>query len=86
METLDATGAPDYTVTAVQLEELAQMIAWLAAYDGRMLDGVPVSFTIDREHVISHRETWSGTECPGPYLQSRLDDIVARAREIFAER
>ena len=84
VETLDATGAPDYTVTAVQLEELAQMIAWLATYDGRTLDGVPVSFTIDREHVISHRETWSGTECPGPYLQSRLDDIVARDREIFA--
>lgn len=84
VETLDATGAPDYAVTAAQLEELAQMIAWLATYDGKNLDGVPVSFTIDREHVISHRETWTGTECPGPYLQSRLDDIVARAREIFA--
>ncbi|MBO9626550.1 MAG: N-acetylmuramoyl-L-alanine amidase [Microbacterium sp.] len=86
VETLDATGAPDYTVTDAQLEELAQMIAWLATFDGRTLDGVPVSFTIDRDHVISHRETWSGTECPGPYLQSRLDDIVARARVIFAAR
>ncbi|MDQ0646179.1 hypothetical protein QFZ53_000375 [Microbacterium natoriense] len=86
VETLDATGAPDYAVTAAQLEELAQMIAWLATYDGKTLDGVPVSFTIDREHVISHRETWTGTECPGPYLQSRLDDIVARAREIFTAR
>ncbi|MBW8761237.1 MAG: hypothetical protein JF592_01475 [Microbacterium sp.] len=73
-------------MTAAQLEELAQMIAWLATYDGKTLDGVPVSFTIDREHVISHRETWTGTECPGPYLQSRLDDIVARAREIFTAR
>lgn len=84
VETLDHTGAPDYAVTAAQLEELAQMIAWLAAFDGRVLDGVPVSFTIDRDHVITHQETWSGTECPGPYLQARVDDIVARARQIFA--
>ncbi|WP_217182645.1 peptidoglycan recognition family protein [Streptomyces sp. AC495_CC817] len=83
VETLNATGAPDYAVTDAQLEGLAQMIAWLATFDGTTLDGVPVSFRIDREHVISHRETWSGTECPGPYLQSRLDDIVARARVLF---
>lgn len=82
VETLNAGGAPDYVVTAEQLEELAQMIAWLATFDGSTLDGVPVSFTIDRDHVISHQETWSGTQCPGPYLQSRLDDIVARARAI----
>ncbi|MHC9045712.1 peptidoglycan recognition protein family protein [Microbacterium saperdae] len=86
VETLDQTGAPEYTVTAAQLEELAQMVAWLATYDGKSLDGVPVSFTIDREHVISHRETWSGTECPGPYLQARLDDIVSRAQQIFTAK
>lgn len=83
VETLDATGAPDYAVTAAQLEELSQMIAWLATFDGNSLDGVPVSFTIDRHHVITHQETWSGTECPCPYLQARLDDIVERARAIF---
>ena len=86
VETLNASGAPEYAVTEAQLEELAQMIAWLATFDGKSLDGVPVSFTIDRAHVISHREAWSGTECPGPYLQSRLDDIVARAQQIFGDR
>lgn len=86
VETLNASGAPEYAVTEAQLEELAQMIAWLATFDGKSLDGVPVSFTIDRAHVISHRETWSGTECPGPYLQSRLDDLVVRARQIFGDR
>ncbi|WP_236610969.1 N-acetylmuramoyl-L-alanine amidase [Microbacterium sp. UCD-TDU] len=86
VETLNVSGAPEYAVTEAQLEELAQMIAWLATLDGKSLDGVPVSFTIDRAHVISHRETWSGTECPGPYLQSRLDDIVVRARQIFGDR
>lgn len=85
VETQNSTGAPDYAVTAAQQEELAQMIAWLATFDGRTLDGVPVSFTIDRDHIITHRETWSGTECPGPYLQARLDDIVHRAQQIFDE-
>lgn len=85
VETLNETGAPAYAVTAAQTEEIAQMIAWLATFDGKDLDGVPVSFTIDREHVISHRETWSGTECPGPFLQARLDDIVDRAQQIFTE-
>jgi hypothetical protein len=84
VETLNDTGAPEYAVTDAQLEELAQMIAWLATFDGRNLDGVPVSFSIDRDHVVTHRETWSGTVCPGPYLQARIDDIVARARQIFA--
>jgi len=85
VETLDATGAPEYGVTDAQLEELAQMIAWLATFDGRSLDGVPVSFTIDREHVVSHRETLPGTECPGEFLQSRMDRIVERARQIRDE-
>lgn len=85
VETLNETDAPEYAVTAAQMEELAQMVAWLATFDGKSLDGVPVSFAIDRDHVISHQETWSGTECPGPYLQSRLDDIVARAQQIFEE-
>lgn len=85
VETLNETGAPGYAVTEAQTEELAQMIAWLATFDGKNLDGVPVSFTIDREHVITHRETWSGTECPGPYLQARVDDIVKRAQQIFSE-
>lgn len=85
VETLNSTGAPEYAVTEAQLEELSQMIAWLATFDGKSLDGVPVSFTIDRDHVITHRETWSGTECPGPYLRSRVDDIVARAQQIFRE-
>lgn len=84
VETLNLGGAPDWPVADVQVEELAQMIAWLAEFDGKELDGVPVSFKIDRTHVISHQEVLP-TVCPGPYLQSRLDKIVARAQAIYAE-
>jgi len=87
VETLNESGAPEWRVTAAQLEAHAQMIAWLASFDGKALDGVPVSFKIDREHVISDLETRE-TICPGPYLQGKLDDgsLVARAKAIYAEK
>jgi hypothetical protein len=86
VETLNSTGSPTWEVTDEQLEEIAQMIAWLAEFDGKELDGVPVDFKIDREHVISHQEALPGTtECPGPYLQPRMDAIVERALSIYKE-
>lgn len=84
VETQNATGDPEWLVTDAQLEAHAQMIAWLASHNGRDLDGVPVQFTIDREHVITHREV-GATACPGDYLQSKVDGILARARTILAE-
>lgn len=85
VETLNSTGSPTWEVTDVQLEEISQMIAWLAEYDGKELNGVPVDFKIDRTHVISHQEALPGTECPGPYVQPRMDAIVARAQAIYNE-
>lgn len=84
VETLNTTGAPEWKVSDAELEALAQMIAWLASFNGKTLDGVPVSFTIDRTHVIGHREAVA-TECPGPYIWARMDSIVARAKVIYAE-
>ncbi len=87
VETQNETGAPEWKVTDAQVEALAQAVAWLASYDGKTLDGTPVRFKIDRTHVIGHGEAaGQSTECPGPYLRPRLDDIVARARVIYQER
>jgi hypothetical protein len=69
--------------TAAQWEEHAQIIAWLAEYDGQMLDGVPVEFKIDRTHVIGHREATPGTECPGDAQIEGLDALLIRAQEIY---
>jgi murein DD-endopeptidase MepM/ murein hydrolase activator NlpD len=85
-ETLNNTGEPEWKITDAQKEAHAQIIAWLAGFDGAELDGVPVSFRIDREHVITHQETGAATECPGPDLQGSVDGIVARAREIFEQQ
>lgn len=86
VETQTLTRGPEGRVADVQLEELAQMIAWLAEYDGKSLDGAPVSFKIDRQHVISHKEALPGTDCPGQYITARMDAIVARAQAIYDER
>jgi hypothetical protein len=85
-ETLNATSGPAWLVTDAQAESHAQIIAWLASYDGKELDGIPVRFKIDLTHVITHKEALPGTECPGPNLQSRIPSIVARAKVIYAEK
>jgi hypothetical protein len=72
---------PVKPISDAQLEELAQEVAFLASFDGGTLDGAPVDFQIDREHVIGHRDAVS-TECPGDYLYGKIDDIIARALEI----
>jgi len=71
--------------TDEQWEAHAQNIALLASLNGKMLDGVPVSFTIDRDHVLGHRELdgQEGTECPGDTQIAYLDTLIERALEIF---
>lgn len=85
-ETQNVTGEPSWAVSDAQVEAHAQIVAWIAEHDGKELDGVPVSFKIDREHVIGHSETGFATACPGPYLSARLDAIVARAQAIWDEK
>jgi len=82
----ETLAEPGSDFTAEQWEEHAQIIAWLADYDGKMLDGVPVSFKIDRTHVKGHRECLPGsTDCPGDAQIAGLDDLLARAQEIYDE-
>lgn len=85
VESLCVTPGPEGKQTDAQMEGFAQMIAWLAEFDGKTLDGAPVSFKIDRTHVISHQEALPGTECPGEYIQPRMNAIVERALAIYKE-
>ena len=80
-ETQNKKGAPGWEGTDEQIEAHAQIAAWLYSFDGKELDGTPVDFKLDREHIIGHYEALA-TECPGPWFKDRLDDIVTRAIEI----
>lgn len=80
----ETLGEPGSDFTPQQWEQHAQIIAWLASYDGKMLDGVPVEFKIDRDHVMGHRECLPGTTtCPGDNQIAYLDTLLERAREIY---
>lgn len=71
--------------TDAQLEAIAEDLATLASYDGKMWDGVAVRFKLDREHFVYHGEVIPGTECPGTFLISKMDSILARAKVILKE-
>lgn len=69
----------DYPVAQDAKEWLAQIAAYMARV---------YAMPLDRVHVLSHREVYSRgygsypTACPGPDLQTALDWIVARAKQI----
>ncbi|MFG6277941.1 peptidoglycan DD-metalloendopeptidase family protein [Microbacterium sp. 5K110] len=74
--------------TAEQFERVADVMAWLASYEGKTLDGVLVMYNLrQRENTtITHREMLPGTECPGEWWQSRVDALLVRARQILLGR
>ena len=83
-EVLDECGAPDWLIPEPARRSVAEDIAWLAEFDGKELDGVPVSFKIDAEHIIGHNQALPGqTECPGPDMN--VPGIIAMAQEIWLE-
>jgi hypothetical protein len=82
---VETLAEPGSDFTAAQWEAHAQAIAWLASFDGTTLDGVPVDFQIDRDHVIGHREAVPGTDCPGTAQMDGLEALLERARVIFEE-
>ena len=83
VEVLNIDEDPTWSIADACREEVAQAIAWLADFNGKTLDGVPVEFTIDREHVIQDSDT-RATICPGPDMD--IDWIIARAQEIWSDQ
>ncbi|QIG59054.1 endolysin [Microbacterium phage SadLad] len=71
--------------TPEQFEAVCQLLAWIHSYDGKVLDGTPVTFPLDRDHFKAHRELVA-TECPGDWWFSQMDAQLARARVIYAEK
>jgi murein DD-endopeptidase MepM/ murein hydrolase activator NlpD len=83
-EVLDETGAPNWLIPDLARQAVAEDIAWLAEFDGKMLDGVQVDFKIDATHIIGHNQAIPGTECPGPDMD--VPGIIAMAQAIWDEK
>lgn len=82
---VETLAEPGSDFTAEQWEAHAQNIALLAEFNGKTLDGIPVEFTIDRDHILGHREATGGTDCPGDAQIEGLDALIVRAQEIYDE-
>jgi murein DD-endopeptidase MepM/ murein hydrolase activator NlpD len=84
-EVLNETGDPTWLIPELARRAVAEDIAWLREFDGGELDGVPVSFKIDAEHVIGHNTALPGaTICPGPDMD--VPGIIAMAQAIWDEK
>lgn len=82
---IEIQGAGDGT--AAQFERVADIMAWLASHEGKLLDGVLVTYNLRQRAntTMTHREMIA-TECPGEWWQSRVDALIVRARVILAEK
>ncbi|KDA05567.1 hypothetical protein DC31_13960 [Microbacterium sp. CH12i] len=71
-----------------QFEVVADAMAWLASFEGKTLDGIPVKYNLRQRAntTLTHREMIPGTECPGDWWQDRVDALIVRARVILAEK
>lgn len=81
IETQNVTGGDAWGITPESHEAIAQIAAWMAQQTE--IDGLPVEFTIDAEHIKGHRDApGAATACPGPSMN--IPWIIARAKEIVA--
>ncbi len=81
IETQNASGAPSWGISRESLDAIADIAAWLSKQ--KTLGGSPVSFKLDREHIIGHNETGAQTACPGPGMDYAY--VIAKAKAILAE-
>jgi peptidoglycan hydrolase-like protein with peptidoglycan-binding domain len=79
VEIQNTAGEPDWRISAKAEAALVDVLVELATAD--TIDGLPVRFTLDRDHVVLDRET-RATACPGQYVTDHIDEYLARARAI----
>lgn len=78
IEIVNHSAAPEWRGSDAQFDLLARAIAeWATRW----------KFPIDRDHIIMHKEVRPifgqgiATACPGPWWESRMGALVAKARE-----
>ena len=80
-EIVNETGDPDWRISSRAFDAVARMLADLSKRYG---------ITLSRDTVITHQELYSrygasyATACPGPYLQARIDSLIALAKTYLA--
>jgi hypothetical protein len=75
IEMTDQTGAPNWVVADVTWKSAARLAAWLFVH---VIGAAPTA-----ENIFPHRH-WSSTDCPGPFVMSHFNDIVAEVQAQYA--
>lgn len=76
VEIVNETGAPDWRISEKAMDAVARLMADVSTRYG---------FPLDRNTVVTHQELYSRygasypTACPGPFLQPRIDTLIAQA-------
>ncbi len=76
-EIVNETGAPDWRISDSAFTAVAKMLADISRRYG---------IELSRATVITHQELYNihgasyETACPGPYLQGRMDELIALAK------
>lgn len=89
IETTNISGEPDWKVSEDSIESIIQIAVWLVKLSRSASpyftapDGTKVKVAIEptREHIFGHKEAGiNATRCPGEFLMSRMDAIVAEVQ------
>ncbi len=75
----------DGNATDAQLDAVVEQMVFLREHHDSTLDGAPVDFLLDREHVIGDRDT-RATSCPGDYIYSKIPWMIEEAQRRYDER
>lgn len=76
-ETVNTGGAPDWPVSAQQIENVAQLVADCSRRYGWGRIGYGVNFFV--------HQNFNATACPGPTLMGAITSIVNRANDLLGE-
>lgn len=77
-EIVNETAGPDWRISDKAFDAVARMLADISARYG---------IKLSRTTVVTHQELYTihgasyATACPGPYLQARIDELIARAKQ-----
>lgn len=81
IEVANDTGKPDYHVSDVAMEKLIALCADICKRNGIKR----LNFTGDVNGNLTMHKWFSGTSCPGPYLESKFPYIADEVNKLLTE-
>lgn len=80
----NSAAGPNWPITDEALEEVCQIIAYHYKNSPRFGNGIArnIPGQAQKEFFVAWHSQYKATACPGPYVLSKIDYIIARSLEI----